>query len=85
MTLVKLLTKNELTIDVRLGHGVDSMGTSPPGSLVPCALKLVPVMTTVWARWARRSRPAEANRGLPKRSGHSSGARLLVSRMLLRS
>jgi len=39
-------------------------------------------MTTTWARWVRRSRPAEASKGAPNKSGHSSKARLLVSIML---
>jgi hypothetical protein len=85
MTLMKLLTENRQTIGTCQGHGVDPMGTFFPGFCVPCALKLLPVMTIIWARWVRRSKPAEANKGLPRRSGHSSGARLLVSKMLPRS
>jgi hypothetical protein len=42
-------------------------------------------MTTAAAPWVNRSRPAEASRGSPNNSGHSSGGRLLVSRMLRRS
>jgi hypothetical protein len=85
MTIGKLLTKNGQTMVARQGHGVDSMDTSFPGPFVPWLLKLAPVMTIIWARGIKRSRPAEANGGLPKRSGHSSGARLLVSMMLPRS
>jgi hypothetical protein len=66
MTMGKPLTKNGQTIAARRGNSVDSRGTSFPGPFVPWPLKLAPVMTIMWARWIKRSRPAEANSGLAK-------------------
>ena len=67
VTIAKLLTRSGQPIGTRQDHAIDSMGISFPGSSVPWALKRVPVMTIMLARWVKRSRPAEANSGLLKR------------------
>ena len=58
MTVVRLQVENEVTIDVRQSQCLESIGTSFRGSFEPCARKLVPVMTMMWAACVRRSRYA---------------------------
>ena len=60
-----------------------AVGIVTPGRSGRSAMrKLRPVMRRTLARWPRRSRPALARSGSPNSSGHSAGARLLVTTML---
>ena len=71
-------------IDWVVGRGcqVVGIGTSGAESGRSAMRKLRPEMRRTAARWPRRSRPALARSGSPNSSGHSVGARLLVTTML---